>query len=93
MNIVSYSIPEGRPVVTYWYWLSSQDNETLCTLGHEPGEFVGQDTLDFVRLLDLNADSHRVHGGFDEDAFVFISRDGQGIKQDFLRCSVDRLMQ
>ena len=73
---MSLEVLEGRRDPTHWYRFSSQDNEALRTLGHEPGEFVGQDTLDFVRLLDLDADSYRVHGGFDEDAFVFISRDG-----------------
>lgn len=52
---------------------------------------MSQDTLDFVRLLDFDADSYRVHGRLDEHAFVLISRDGKGIKQDFLGCPMGRL--
>lgn len=42
-----------------------------------------QDILDLVRLLDLDADAHGVDGWFDEDALVFVTRNGEGCQQDF----------
>ena len=35
--------------------LASQDDEVLGALHHEAGEFVAENALDFVGLLDLDA--------------------------------------
>lgn len=79
--------------ITHRHRFPPQHHETLRTLGHKSGEFVGQDALNLVRLLDLNADSHRVHRRFDQDAFILIARDGQGIEEDLLRRSIFGLGQ
>lgn len=43
--------------------------------------------LNLIRLLDLDADSDRIHGRFDKNTLVLVSRDDQGIEQHFLRTS------
>lgn len=39
-----------------------------------------QDPLDFVCLFDLDAHAYRVDGGFDENAFILVTRDRQWIE-------------
>lgn len=52
---------------------SPQHDEALRTLHQKSSELVAEDALDLIRLFDLDANSDRVHGGFDEDPLVFIS--------------------
>lgn len=44
---------------------------------------MAQNSLNFICLFDLNAQSDGVNGGFDEDALIFVARDGQGIEKYF----------
>ena len=62
----------GDPVVVYLHWLPPKDDEVLRTLHHESGEFVAQNTLDLVRLLDFDTHSDRINGRLDEYTLVFI---------------------
>ena len=48
-------------------------DKVLRALHHEARELVAEDALDLVRLLDLDADPHRVNGWLDEDAFILVS--------------------
>jgi hypothetical protein len=41
--------------------------------------------LDFICLLDFNADSHTVDARLNENSLVLISGDGKGVQQDFWR--------
>jgi len=44
---------------------------------------VHQDILNLIRLLDLNANAYAIHTGLDQDSFVLIAGDCQGVEQDF----------
>jgi hypothetical protein len=59
--------------------LSSQNNEILCTHHHESGEFMTEDTFDIILLLDANRHANRVDRRFDEDLFLFVTRDCEGV--------------
>ena len=52
---------------------SPQHDETLGTLHQKSGELVAEDTLNLIRLFDLDADTDRVHGRFDEHPLIFVS--------------------
>ncbi len=56
-----------------------QYEECLCSLFQEPCELVNEYILDFVRLLDLDADTYTVDARFYEDLFIFIAGDRQRI--------------
>jgi hypothetical protein len=46
--------------------------------------------LDLICLLDLYANSNAVDARFDQDFFVVVPRNGQGIEKGFRgRCSLD----
>lgn len=38
-----------------------------------------ENVFDFVCLLDLNADAHAVDAWLDQDAFIFIPGDSEGV--------------
>lgn len=42
-----------------------------------------QYVLNFVGLLDLDADTNRVDAGLDQDTLVLVSRNSQGLEEDF----------
>ncbi len=42
-----------------------------------------QNVFDFVCLLDLDADSNTVYARLDENSFILVSGNNQGIQQDF----------
>ena len=45
-----------------------------------------QYVLNFVGLLDLDADTNRVDAGLDQDTLVLVSRNSQGLEEDFGGC-------
>jgi len=55
--------------------LSPQNEESFRSLRQEAGEFVDQNMLNLIRLLDLDADADTVYAGLDEHPFVLVSRD------------------
>ena len=50
---------------------------------------VREDYLDLVCLLDFDANSDRIDGGFHKDLFVCITRDLKGNKERFGRLSAN----
>jgi hypothetical protein len=66
--------------------LSAEDEEGLGSLGQESGEFVDQDVFYLIGLLDLYADADAVDARFNEDSFVVVSRNGQGVQQGLGGC-------
>lgn len=73
---------------TYLYWLASKDHKAFCSLRQETHELVGQDLFNLIRLLDRNADTQRVHRGFDQDLFLVVTANDHRVQHDFLRCAV-----
>ena len=69
------------------YRLASEDDEVLGALHHEACKLVAEDAFDLVRLLDLDAESDRVNGWFDEYPFVLVAGDRQWVEEYFLRRS------
>ena len=61
---------------------AAEDEEGLGALGQETGEFMNEDTLDLVGLLDADADTDAVDAGLDENTLVLVPGDGQGIQQN-----------
>jgi hypothetical protein len=59
--------------------LPPQNNEILGTHHHESGEFMTEDTFDIIRLLDANKHANRVGRGFEEDLFLLVTRDCEGV--------------
>jgi hypothetical protein len=71
------------------YGFAAEDEEGLCALHHEAGELVGQDGLDLVGLLDLDAHPDRVHGGLDQHPLVLIARDSERGEHDLFGCPAE----
>jgi hypothetical protein len=44
---------------------------------------MDQYMLDFVGLLDLDADTDGVDARLDQDTFILVSRNSQGLEEDF----------
>lgn len=65
--------------------LSPQYDEALCSLHHETRELVTEDALNFVRLLDPDAETDGIDWRLNQDTLVFISRYRQRVQQDFFR--------
>jgi hypothetical protein len=55
--------------------LATEDDEEFSTLHHEPCEFVTENLLNFVSLLDLNAHADGVDRRLDKHSLVLISGD------------------
>ena len=51
-------------------------------MGQEAGKLVDQDVLDFVGLLDLDANAHTVDAGLDKDSLVLVSGNDEGVQQN-----------
>ena len=43
---------------------------------------MDQDILDFVRLLDLDANTHAVYAGLDKNLLVLVARNRQGVEEE-----------
>lgn len=69
---------------TYLYGFPAQNNKALCSLHHESGEFMAQNTFYLVGLLDLDAQANGVHGGFNQDTFILVSGYCERIEENFL---------
>jgi len=61
----------------------SQNKECLSSLGQETREFVHQDVFNLVGLLYPYADPDTVDTRLDEDTFVLVAGDREGIEEDF----------
>lgn len=64
----------------YLNWLSPQNHELLSSLAQETRKLMNQKYLVIIRLLDLDADTDRVDGWFDQNTFVFISCDSNRVQ-------------
>lgn len=78
---------QDRSQVAHLYRFPPEHNEALCSLHHESCEFVTQYPLNFIGLLDLYAETNRIHRRFDENALVLVTRDGEGCEENFLRAT------
>jgi hypothetical protein len=65
-------------------WFPPQHNEILRALHHKSSELCTENALDLVGLLYSDADTDRVDGRLDQDAFVFVAGNRQGVQEDFL---------
>jgi hypothetical protein len=63
--------------------LPPEDEECLCSLRQETSKLVDQDVLNLVCLLDLDAYPHAVDAGLNEHSLVLVSRNDQGVHEDF----------
>lgn len=72
----------------YLHWFPAQHDEVLCSLHHEPSELVAQNSLYFIRLLNFDTQSDRIHRWLDQDAFVLVSRDCQRVQEDLFGSAV-----
>lgn len=71
----------------YLYWLTAKNHKALCTLHQETRELVGEDALDFIGLLNGDADTQGVDRGLDQDTLLVVAADHNRVEQDFLGCS------
>ena len=76
---VSCWVREGAGGQSHLDGLPPEDEEGLGALCQEAGKLVDQNMLDLIRLFDLDAYAHAVDAGFDQDSFIFISGNCQGI--------------
>lgn len=53
--------------------LAAQHHKALCTLHQKPRELVAQNLLNLIGLLDLNANTHTVHGRLDQHVLVLVA--------------------
>jgi hypothetical protein len=77
---------EGARKESYLDGLPPENEEGLGSLCQEAGELVHQDTLNLVRLLDLDAYAHAVDRGLDEHALVLVARNRQWSEKHLGRC-------
>mmetsp|Transcript_18745 Transcript_18745/g.47431 ORF Transcript_18745/g.47431 Transcript_18745/m.47431 type:complete len:253 (-) Transcript_18745:48-806(-) len=63
------------------YWLPSEHDEVFRAHHQKAGELLCQDLFHLIRLLDFDADSHRVDRAFDHHLLVLITRDHDGVHQ------------
>ena len=68
---------------TYLDRFPPQDEETFRSLCQKPRELVYEDMFDLIGLFYPYADSYGVHGGLNQDFFVFIAGDGEWVEEDF----------
>lgn len=71
--------------MAYLDWFSPQYEKGLGPLGQEPCEFMDQNVLNLVCLLDSYADSHTIDAWLYENLLILVSRDCQRVEQDFWR--------
>lgn len=69
---------------------SPQHNETLSALHQESREFVAENTLNFICLFDLDANTDRVHRRFNEHSLIFVSGYCQWVEKHLFGTSVKR---
>lgn len=62
-----------------------EDDEGLGAHHEEAGKFVGEDALDVVGLLDLDAEPDRVDRGLDEDLLGRVAGDDERGEEDLGR--------
>ena len=70
---------------------ASHDDELLGSLHQKQSEFMTQDFLQFVNLLDFHRDSHRVDGGLDETLLNFRSRYDHRVQEQLFALSIEQL--
>jgi hypothetical protein len=63
---------------------STQHHEALSALHHEASKLVGENPFNVVRLFDLDAHTNRIDTRLNENPFVFVSADDDGLQQGFL---------
>src|SRR5437762_12376626 len=76
-------IRDQKADVVSLHRLPPQYEKGLGALRQEPGELVHEDILNFIRLLDTDADADRVDGGFDQDPLVLVARDREWVQEEF----------
>lgn len=81
----SLRIGDGCANVTYPHRFTSQDEERLRALSQESRKLMYQNILDFVGLLDTNADAHTVHTGLDQDPLALIAGHCERVQEHFGR--------
>lgn len=64
-------------------WFPPQDEEGFCSLRQESGKLVDQDVLNFICLLNSDADAHTVYAGLNQDLFILIPRNCEGVEEQF----------
>jgi hypothetical protein len=67
----------------YLDWFPSQDEEGFCPLRQESRELVDQDMFNFVCLLDSDAHANTVHAGLNQNLFILIPRNCEGVEEEF----------
>lgn len=81
----SSNINSRRCNVTYLHRLTSQDEERLRALSQESRKLMYQNILDFIRLLDTNANAHTIHTGLDQDLLALIAGHCERVQEHFGR--------
>lgn len=64
--------------------LSSQNDKRLCALHEESSEFVCEDALDLVGLLDTDAQPDAVDACLDEHPLIFVSGNDERSQEGLL---------
>ena len=75
---------QERDIITL-DWFPPQNDKALRSLLQESCEFVDQDVLNLVCLLDLDVYPHAVDAGLDQDSLVFVTRYGEWVQDHFRR--------
>lgn len=75
VHLFCVEVGDEEAYVVALHWFSPQDEEVLRSHHHEAHEFMAQDLLNLVCLLDSNADSDRVDGALDQNLLLVIAAD------------------
>lgn len=69
-HLFSVEVRDEEGDIEALHRLPAQDEERLCSLGKESGEFVNKNVLDLIGLLDTDGDSNRISGRFDKAGVI-----------------------
>ena len=71
--------------MVYLNFFPPQNNEVLGSPHHKAHEFVAEQLLDLIGLLDGDRDADGVDGGLDQNAFLLVPRDDDRIEKQLRR--------
>ena len=76
--------PKKRAQQHYRHRFPTQHNKVLGPHHHEASEFMTQNPLNVIRLFNLDGESEGIDGGLNQDLFILVAGNDNGLENDFL---------
>jgi len=81
VHLLGVEVGDEKTDVVALHWFPPQDEEVLCSHHHETHEFMAQNLLDLICLLDSDADSDRVDGALDQNLLLVVAADDHRLEE------------